>query len=239
MVGSPSGRRAGERRRCERSGHGSGPSDDGPMARCPPGVVPQLHRIERKVRREATRLAGLSFQQLPPREAVRMAYNVLLRRDPDEPAWTEQAGAMAAGLLTHADMVDRIRCSNEFRTARADPPGAACTAPSTPAGASSSSACPRPGASSTWAAAHTSDARGALVALGLSLRLRRAGDRRPAPRRPPPASTSRSASGPATPIGAGSATSTGRWPTCRSPRTPSVDLVYSGQSIEHVTEADG
>ena len=62
------------------------------------GSTPQLHRVERKVRREATRLAALSYQQLPPREAVRMAYNVLLRREPDEPPWTEQAEAMAGRL---------------------------------------------------------------------------------------------------------------------------------------------
>ena len=66
-------------------------------SRRPRGVIPQLRRVGRKVRRELTRLAGLSFQQLPPREAVRMAYNVLLRREPDEPAWTEQPGRWRRG----------------------------------------------------------------------------------------------------------------------------------------------
>jgi SAM-dependent methyltransferase len=45
-----------------------------------------------------------------------MAYNILLRREPDEPAWSEQAGALAAGDLSAADVVDRIRCSGEYRT---------------------------------------------------------------------------------------------------------------------------
>ena len=60
-----------------------GAGGKGPIAGLPARLIPQYDRIDNKVRREATRLAGLSFTQLPPREAARMAYNVLLRRDPD------------------------------------------------------------------------------------------------------------------------------------------------------------
>jgi len=79
-------------------------------------VTPQLHRIDRKVRREITRLAAVPFEQLPPRQAVRSAYNLLLRREPDEPAWTEQADLIATGVITRDDVVDRIRCSSEYHT---------------------------------------------------------------------------------------------------------------------------
>ena len=54
-------------------------TDEVGLGRAAHGVVPQLRRVERKVRREANRLVALSYQQLAPREAVRMAYNVLLR----------------------------------------------------------------------------------------------------------------------------------------------------------------
>jgi SAM-dependent methyltransferase len=200
-------------------------------------VTPQLHRIERKVRREATRLAALSFSQLPPREAVRMAYNVLLRREPDEPAWTEQTEAMLAGHLPHADLVDRIRCSSEYRTA----------VPVGPAGLHTSLHASRCefiiglpparrivdlGGGATW------DARGALVALGYPYDFEElvVVDLPPDDRHPLYHSE--------------------RFGTIDSERgrvryeyrsmadlsfagDATVDLIYSGQSIEHVTESDG
>jgi SAM-dependent methyltransferase len=200
-------------------------------------VSPHLRRIDRKVRREATRLAGLSFAQLPPRQAVRMAYNVLLRREPDEPAWTEQAGAMAAGALTHADVADRIRCSNEYRSA----------VPVGPANLHSSlhaSRCefilglPPARRIVDLGGGHTTDARGALVVLGYPYDFDELvvvdlppDDRHPLYR------SERFAAG-----------DTDRGMVRYEYRSMSdlsfaedgsVDLVYSGQSIEHVTEADG
>ena len=200
-------------------------------------VTPQLQRVERKVRREATRLAGLSFQQLPPRQAVRMAYNVLLRREPDEPAWTEQTAAMAAGALTHADVVDRIRCSNEFRTA----------VPVEPANLHSSlhaSRCefivglPPARRIVDLGGGHTSDARGALVVLGYPYDFDElvVVDLPPDDRHPLYHSER---------FGAGD-TDRGKvryeyrsMADLSFAEDASVDLVYSGQSIEHVTEADG
>ena len=94
-----------------------------------------------------------------------MAYNVLLRREPDEPAWTEQTQAIGGGALTHADIVDRIRCSNEFRTA----------VPVGPTNLHSSlhaSRCefimglPPARRIVDLGGGHTSDSRGALVVLG-------------------------------------------------------------------------
>jgi SAM-dependent methyltransferase len=211
--------------------------DDGPMARALHGVTPQLHRVERKVRREANRLAALSFQQLPPREAVRMAYNVLLRREPDEPAWTEQADAMAAGLLPHADLVDRIRCSSEYRTQVPILPTQ--LHPSLHASRSEFIIGLPParrivdlGGGSTW------DARGALVGLGYPYDFDELVivDLPPDDRHP--------------------LYQTERFGTNETDRglvryeyrsmsdlafadESTVDLVYSGQSIEHVTEDEG
>ncbi len=65
-------------------GSPSGPSGASTAAQ----VLPQLRRVGRRARREATKLLDPPFEQLAPRQAVRFAYNVLLRRDPDEPAWS-------------------------------------------------------------------------------------------------------------------------------------------------------
>lgn len=107
-------------------GNGGGVSGEMGPARMqgdspPPGAVVSrvasyLSRADLKARREATRLADLSFAQLRPHLAVRMAYNVLLRREPDPDAWRDLTEAMAAGHLNHGDIVDRVRCSSEYRT---------------------------------------------------------------------------------------------------------------------------
>ena len=198
---------------------------------------PQLKRVERTVRRGVARLASQPFEQLPPREAVRLAYNVLLRRDPDEPAWSEQAGALAAGDLSAADVVDRIRCSGEYRT----------QVPVGPAGLHSSlhiSRCefiiglPPAGRIVDLGGGHTIDARGAMVLLGYPYPF----DELVVVDLPPddrhPLYHSERFGGLATEQG------TVRY-EYRSmadlsfAEDDSVDLVYSGQSIEHVTESDG
>jgi SAM-dependent methyltransferase len=166
-----------------------------------------------------------------------MAYNVLLRREPDEPAWTEQADAMTSGALSHDDVVDRIRCSSEFRN----------QVPIGPASLHSSLHASRaefiiglPPARRIvdLGGGHTIDPRGALVVLGYPYDF----DELVVVDLPPDA----------------------RHPLYRSERfgpeetargrvryeyrsmsdlsfaaDGSVDLVYSGQSIEHVSEADG
>ncbi len=200
-------------------------------------VNPQLRRIERRIRREATRLAAVPFDQLPPREAVRMAYNVLLRREPDEPAWSEQAGAIVAGHLTRGDVVDRIRCSNEYRI----------LVPIGPASLHSSlhfSRCefivglPPARRIVDLGGGHTSDSRGALVLLGYPYEFEElvVVDLPPDDRHPLYRSER---------FG-GIDTHQGRiryeyrsMADLSFAEDASVDLVYSGQSIEHVTEEDG
>jgi SAM-dependent methyltransferase len=217
---------------------GEGPSipDRGPGGGVA-AIPPRLERIERRMRQGATRLAGLSFAELPPRQAVRMAYNVLLRREPDEPAWTEQTTAIASGALTVHDMVDRIRLSAEYRTIV--PPGG-----SSFHSALHASRCefivglPAARRIVDLGGGHTIDPRGALVLLGYPYEFDElvVVDLPPDDRHPLYHSDRF----------AESQTEQGlvryeyRTMTDLSfADDDSVDLVYSGQSIEHVTEADG
>jgi SAM-dependent methyltransferase len=200
-------------------------------------VSPQLHRIDRKLRREATRLAAVGFEDLSSRESVRMAYNVLLRREPDEPAWTEQAQAIAAGALSRGDMVDRVRCSSEYRT-------------QVPVGEPSlhsslhTSRCefivglPPAERIVDLGGGHTTDSRGALVVLGYPYDFAElvVVDLPPDDRHPLYRSER---------FGEGD-TARGRvryeyqsMADLSFADDDSVDLIYSGQSIEHVTETDG
>jgi SAM-dependent methyltransferase len=73
-------------------------------------------RFVNKANSELSRLRALPYERLAPREAVRVAYNVLLRRDPDPAAWDHYAGAVRSGVWTRADIADRIRGSSEYRT---------------------------------------------------------------------------------------------------------------------------
>jgi len=95
-----------------------------------------------------------------------MAYQVLLRREPDPGAWVQYTEALEARLLTREELVERIRCSSEFRTGVRLHGSALARRRCTPAAPSSSSACPGHVGSSTWEAAHQPDERGALVTLG-------------------------------------------------------------------------
>jgi SAM-dependent methyltransferase len=200
-------------------------------------IGPLVNRVEQKARREAIKLAALSYTQLPPHEAVRMAYNLLLRREPDPGAWTELTGAMNAGLLSHADVVDRVRCSNEYRT----------QVPVGPGNLHSSLHASRvefiiglPPARRIvdLGGGHTSDSRGALVVLGYPYDFEElvVVDLPPDDRHPLYHSEK---------YGAGES-ERGRvryeyqsMADLSFAEDGSVDLVYSGQSIEHVTEADG
>ncbi len=199
-------------------------------------VSPQLARIDRKVRREVSRLAGLSYAQLAPREAVRMAYNVLLRREPDEPAWTEQAQALAAGELSHDDVVDRIRCSSEFRTQVAI--GERSLHSSLHASrAEFIIGFPPARAIVDLGGGHTVDPRGALVVLGYPYDFDElvVVDLPPDDRHP----LYRSARFEAGRTARGRVRYEYRSMADLSfAADGSVDLVYSGQSIEHVTETD-
>ena len=187
-----------ERRASERRGHshGGGPdagstaSPDGRVARRQGPVGAALGRPPAAADRAQGPKGGhparrRGVRPTPPRQAVRSAYNVLLRREPDEPAWSEQAGALTAGSSpTSTSSTGSAAPASTGPRCRSGRP--ACTAPSTSAGASSSSGCPRPRRIVDLGGGHTIDARGALVLLGYPVRLRRAGGGRPAAGRPAP-----------------------------------------------------
>ena len=73
----------------------------------------------RRVRRAGLVLAGRpvpdSFWEMPPDQALRVAYNVLLRRDPDPAGAATYLPDVASGALTRDDLVDRLRTSDEHR----------------------------------------------------------------------------------------------------------------------------
>ncbi len=215
---------------------GDGPADG---ARTEPGarLAHQWARVDGRVRREATHRAGLSFTQLVPHDAVRMAYNVLLRREPDPGAWTQYTEALEARLMTYDDLVDRIRCSTEFRASVRLHASALHTS-------LHASRCefivglPRARRIVDLGGGHTTDERGALVALGYPYDFDELvivdlppDDRHPLyhSERFLVAETER-----------GRVTYEYRSMVDLSfLDDDSVDLVYSGQSIEHVSEADG
>lgn len=166
-----------------------------------------------------------------------MAYNVLLRRDPDEPAWSEQTAAIVEGRMTRGDMIDRIRCSSEYRT----------SVPVGPASLHSSlhaSRCefiaglPPARRIVDLGGGHTTDPRGALVVLGYPYDFEElvVVDLPPDDRHPLYHSDRFE----------GRETERGRvryeyrsMSDLSFAEDSSVGLVYSGQSIEHVSEADG
>jgi SAM-dependent methyltransferase len=57
----------------------------------------------------------LDFKQLPAPDAVRVVYQVMLRRDPDPTGFADFAGGLGSGRLTADDVVDAIRGSEEFQ----------------------------------------------------------------------------------------------------------------------------
>jgi len=200
-------------------------------------VGPRLGQLERRMRRRLASRTSLAYWDLPPRAAVRMAYNVLLRREPDEPAWTEQADAVASGALSPEDVVDRIRCSNEFRTQ-------VHVRPQNLHSALHASRCefiaglPPARRIVDLGGGHTLDRRGALVVLGYPYEFDElvVVDLPPDERHPLYRSERFE----------GGDTDVGRVRYEYRSMTDlsfaadgSVDLVYSGQSIEHVSERDG
>ena len=212
---------------------------DGGAARAglPARPLPTYRRIGGRARREVTRLAGLFFSELPPREATRMVYNVLLQRDPDPGAWDEYTGALGAHLMGHSDMVDRIRTSNEFRVVAR--PGAANLH-----GSLHASRCefiiglPPARRIIDVGGGHTSDGRGALVVLGYPYDF----DELVIVDLPPDDRHQLYKSD----RFEGELTERGRvryeyrsMVDLSFADADSVDLVYSGQSIEHVPEAAG
>jgi SAM-dependent methyltransferase len=59
-----------------------------------------------------------SFERLSPEDAVRLAYQVLLDRDPDPTGWATYVPAVRRGELSRREMAQTLRCSPEFESPR-------------------------------------------------------------------------------------------------------------------------
>ena len=59
-----------------------------------------------------------SYWQLPEEHAVRLAYNVLLRREPDKDGEAHFLGGLASGEFNRNDVLDHLRWSLEFHRMR-------------------------------------------------------------------------------------------------------------------------
>jgi SAM-dependent methyltransferase len=85
--------------------------------------VPAARAAYHSGRRAAARLAALSpssrtgFDSLPPAEAVRTAYDVLLAREPDPAGIASWQGGLEAGQFTNRDLVQLLCSSPEFESA--------------------------------------------------------------------------------------------------------------------------
>jgi len=194
-------------------------------------------RGDRKLRRELTHWAGLPYSRMTAHDTVRMAYNVLLRRDPDPDAWVKYTDALVDSLVSPDELVDRIRCSSEFRTT-------VRLHESSLHASLHASRCdfiiglPRASRIVDLGGGHTLDARGALVMLGYPYSFDELVivDLPPDDRHP----LYRSERFLVQETGRGRVTYEYRSMVDLSfLEDDSVDLVYSGQSIEHVSEAEG
>ncbi|HYH49580.1 MAG TPA: methyltransferase domain-containing protein [Acidimicrobiia bacterium] len=64
--------------------------------------------------RQVDRYLQRSFWELPDEHALRLAYNVLLRREPDETGAAHFRDGLASGELSRDDVLDHLRWSPEF-----------------------------------------------------------------------------------------------------------------------------
>jgi SAM-dependent methyltransferase len=194
-------------------------------------------RLVNKANSELSRLRALPYERLAPREAVRVAYNVLLRRDPDPAAWDHYAGAVRSGVWTRADIADRIRGSSEYRTQVPYGPSSFFTS-------LHASRCefvlglPPARRIVDIGGGHTTDGRGALVVLGYPYPF----DELVIVDLPQESRHDLYRSEPYRDQDTAQGTVRYQYRSMSDlsfAADASVDLVYSGQSIEHVSEDEG
>jgi SAM-dependent methyltransferase len=79
--------------------------------------VPQLKAAKRSARHWVDRhWPTRSFDQLRPRQALRVAYNVLLQREPEPQGWDSHLAELLAGVRTYTDLINDMRGSDEFQS---------------------------------------------------------------------------------------------------------------------------
>jgi predicted SAM-dependent methyltransferase len=77
-------------------------------------AVPGARRAHHWI--QAQRGRRLNFERLPPESAVRLAYQILLDRDPDPTGRATWLSALRAGEMTRREVVQMLRCSAEFES---------------------------------------------------------------------------------------------------------------------------
>ncbi|HEX2850852.1 MAG TPA: methyltransferase domain-containing protein [Acidimicrobiales bacterium] len=91
----------------------------GPRARAALARAPWLHHqavvARAALRRTRSALRRDELAALAPDDAVRLVYDAMLRRPPDPGALEQFVPALAAGAMSVADLVDGIRTSEEYR----------------------------------------------------------------------------------------------------------------------------
>lgn len=179
----------------------------------------------------------VSYESLPVPVALRLAYQVMLGRDPDPVGFSDFTGRLRSGAISRREIVHAIRASEEFQTR---PFPASMLGPSVHAGRGQFiRSLPPAQRIVDLGGTHLAAERGAMITLGYPYPFSElvivdlpAGDRHAIYR------SDDSLSEVATPLG----------PVryrfhsmvdLSSFADDSVDLVYSGQSFEHVTPDDG
>ena len=80
-----------------------------------PGLRPAARRLELTAARLAAAARAVPFRDLPPVDVVRLAYNVVLDREPDAAANDPLVEGLTNGNLTPREVIDRLRTSDEYR----------------------------------------------------------------------------------------------------------------------------
>jgi SAM-dependent methyltransferase len=77
--------------------------------------MPANHWKERSYRALDRYMPTIPFRYLPPRQSVRMAFNVILDREPDPVGGPDYTQRLAAGQLTRRGLAEALAHSEEFR----------------------------------------------------------------------------------------------------------------------------
>lgn len=208
-----------------------------PLARVP-GARAAYHRANVLRVRSVDRLAErISFNTVPTSVAVRLAYQVLLGRDPDPGGWADYIKRVDTGILTRDEIPQSIRASEEFQN---KPFASTMMGPSIHAGRCAFiRSLPAARRIIDLGGTHTGNPVGAMVALGYPYPFDElviidlpADDRHALYRSDDKLTEVSTHLGPVR-YRYHSMTELSAF------ADNSVDLVYSGQSIEHVTPDDG
>ena len=201
---------------------------------------PGLRRVVSAIRTARDRLAPppktVSFEEMPAEQAFRSAFNIVLRREPDANEWRDNLPLLQHRLLPRDELVQRLHGSVGFRF------GVPFTAPALPQSLHISRCefivgLPSARVILDIGGGDVTHTEGALLAMGYPYHFESLtivdlpGDERHPLYRSPEHSIVRSRLGPVT----------YRYHSMSdlsSYAEESFDLVYSGQSIEHVPERD-